>query len=80
MLGNFRGVKMREFITKAHYPGDEMPTYEYKCQTCDTFIDRQVDVEDRDDAWNCPCGGPMKRVYTAVPVKFNGSGFYSTGG
>ena len=57
-----------------------MPTYEYKCQTCDTFTDRQVDVEDRDDAWNCPCGGPMKRVYTAVPVKFNGRGFYSTGG
>jgi predicted nucleic acid-binding Zn ribbon protein len=26
------------------------------------------------------CGTEMKRVFYATPVKFNGSGFYSTGG
>jgi predicted nucleic acid-binding Zn ribbon protein len=26
------------------------------------------------------CGTEMKRVYYAAPVKFNGTGFYSTGG
>ena len=26
------------------------------------------------------CGTKLRRVYTAPPVKFNGSGFYSTGG
>ena len=57
-----------------------MPTYEYKCETCGIKKDKQVDMEDRDLLWACSCGHPMKRVYTAVPVKFNGSGFYSTGG
>jgi putative FmdB family regulatory protein len=70
----------KEFITKAHYPGDEMPTYEYECQTCKETADKHVEMDDRDNPWDCACGGPMKRVYTAVPVKFNGSGFYSTGG
>jgi len=71
---------MKEFITKAHYPGDEMPTYEYKCDACGTTMDKQVEMEDRDNVWECSCGEPMRRVYTAVPVKFNGRGFYSTGG
>jgi len=26
------------------------------------------------------CNNEMKRVYYSAPVKFNGSGFYSTGG
>ena len=26
------------------------------------------------------CNEPMTRVYNPAPVKFNGSGFYSTGG
>lgn len=57
-----------------------MPTYEYKCDACGTTMDKQVPVEERDQVWECSCGQPMKRVYTAVPVKFNATGFYSTGG
>jgi putative FmdB family regulatory protein len=57
-----------------------MPTYEYKCDNCGGTIEIQVAMEDRDNHWECSCGDPMKRVYTAVPVKFNGRGFYSTGG
>jgi predicted nucleic acid-binding Zn ribbon protein len=26
------------------------------------------------------CGSKLRRIYTAPPVKFNGTGFYSTGG
>lgn len=26
------------------------------------------------------CGKEMRRIFYAAPVKFNGSGFYSTGG
>ena len=57
-----------------------MPTYEFKCATCGTTMDMNVPVQDRDSVWECSCGDPMKRVYKAVPVKFNGPGFYSTGG
>jgi len=57
-----------------------MPTYEYKCDACGFMMEKQVPVEERDTVWECVCNEPMKRVYNAVPVKFNGSGFYSTGG
>lgn len=57
-----------------------MPTYEFKCATCGITMDMNVPVQDRDSVWECSCGDPMKRVYKAVPVKFNGPGFYSTGG
>lgn len=31
--------------------------------------------------YDCPiCEAPLRRVYTAPPVKFNAGGFYSTGG
>jgi len=31
--------------------------------------------------YDCPiCETPLRRVYTAPPVKFNAGGFYSTGG
>jgi putative FmdB family regulatory protein len=57
-----------------------MPTYEYKCITCGTTMDMQVPAEDRDNPWECHCGDPMKRTYSAPAIKFNGTGFYSTGG
>lgn len=57
-----------------------MPTYEYKCDNCGGTIEIQVAMEDRDNYWECTCGEPMKRVLSVPAIKFNGSGFYSTGG
>lgn len=57
-----------------------MPTYEYKCDDCGTTMEKQVPVDERDTVWECSCGKPMKRTYNAVPIKFNSTGFYSTGG
>jgi putative FmdB family regulatory protein len=57
-----------------------MPTYEYKCDDCGFMMEKQVPVEERDTVWECVCNKPMKRVYNAVPIKFNSTGFYSTGG
>ncbi len=55
-----------------------MPTYDYECPGDGEVIEFTLPFDH--EAPLCPCGGPMRRVFTAVPVKFNGSGFYSTGG
>ena len=58
-----------------------MPTYEYRCDDDKSLLALQRSVDERDDLVECTqCGREMRREYTAVPVKFNGTGFYSTGG
>ena len=58
-----------------------MASYDYNC-TADGFtltIQRGM-TEDEIIPMCDTCNEPMVRVYSAPPVKFNGSGFYSTGG
>ena len=58
-----------------------MATYEYKCDTDNQEATIQRPMADPDVAPVCTiCNQDMKRVYYAAPVKFNGTGFYSTGG
>ena len=57
-----------------------MPTYEYKCEKCEQIYSIQRSVDKRDDAVLCDCGWGATRIYSAPAIKFNGSGFYSTGG
>jgi predicted nucleic acid-binding Zn ribbon protein len=56
-------------------------SYEYKCD-----VDSEVVTiirgmtEDEIIPYCDKCNEPMSRLYSAPPVKFNGTGFYSTGG
>lgn len=55
-----------------------MPTYEYKCASCDNRYEMRqgFDAPPRQD---CPrCGAIAKRVLYAPPIVFKGSGFYIT--
>lgn len=55
-----------------------MPTYSYKCPTCGHAFDIQQAFTD-DSLTDCPnCGGALRKVFSAVGVTFNGSGFYRT--
>ena len=55
-----------------------MPTYSYKCTECGTAFDIQQAFTD-DSLTVCPnCGGKLRKVFSAVGVTFNGSGFYRT--
>ncbi|NEN07083.1 FmdB family transcriptional regulator [Diaminobutyricibacter tongyongensis] len=55
-----------------------MPTYSYKCPTCGHAFDIQQSFTD-DSLTDCPnCGGALRKVFSAVGVTFNGSGFYRT--
>ena len=55
-----------------------MPTYDYECPTDGEVIEFTLPFDH--EAPLCPCGALMRRVFNPVPVKFNGPGFYSTGG
>jgi putative FmdB family regulatory protein len=53
-----------------------LPTYSYKCTECGTAFDIQQAFTD-DTLTECPnCGGTLRKVFTAIGVTFNGSGFY----
>jgi len=55
-----------------------VPTYSYRCTECDNAFDiHQAFTED--SLTVCPaCGGALRKVFSAVGVTFNGSGFYRT--
>jgi putative FmdB family regulatory protein len=55
-----------------------MPTYSYRCTECGTAFDIQQAFTD-DSLTECPtCSGRLRKLYSAVGVTFNGSGFYRT--
>ena len=55
-----------------------MPTYSYRCTECETAFDIHQAFTD-DSLTVCPtCGGKLRKVFSAVGVTFNGSGFYRT--
>lgn len=58
-----------------------MASYEYKCKADGSTQTIQRGMTDDEIIPLCDsCNSPMDRVYVAPPVKFNGTGFYSTGG
>lgn len=55
-----------------------MPTYSYRCTECGDAFDIQQAFTD-DSLTECPaCGGKLRKLFSAVGVTFNGSGFYRT--
>jgi predicted nucleic acid-binding Zn ribbon protein len=56
-------------------------SYEYRCNNdSEVVVVTRGMTEDEIIPYCDTCNEPMSRVYTAAPVKFNGTGFYSTGG
>ena len=55
-----------------------MPTYHYKCEQDGTMFELHQSIHD-DPIEYCECGSRVSRVVFAPLIRFNGSGFYSTG-
>jgi putative FmdB family regulatory protein len=55
-----------------------MPTYDYECPGEGVVVELSLPFDHERPI--CRCGAPLERVYSAPAVKFNGTGFYSTGG
>lgn len=53
-----------------------MPYYDFECKTCT----KVVEITEPTPPVCTGCGGVMVRIYSATPIHFKGSGFYSTGG
>jgi len=56
-----------------------MPSYEFTCIVCNEITAVNASIHD-DVAAPMHCGEFMNKMWYAAPVKFNASGFYSTGG
>lgn len=55
-----------------------MPTYEYRCTSCNHQFERFQKMSD-DPIAECElCGAEVRRVLFPVAVHFKGSGFYTT--
>lgn len=55
-----------------------MPVYSYRCTECDEAFDIRQEFSDA-ALTACPaCQGRLRKVFSAVGVTFNGSGFYRT--
>lgn len=55
-----------------------MPSYSYRCTECEHAFDVQQAFSDA-SLTTCPsCNGRLRKLFSAVGVTFNGSGFYRT--
>ena len=55
-----------------------MPIYEYACEQCCARFEMKRRFGE-DDGGVCPsCGSPARRLFSAAPIIFKGSGFYVT--
>jgi putative FmdB family regulatory protein len=55
-----------------------VPTYQYSCTECGHFFEAVQSFSD-DSLTVCPeCTGRLRKVFNAVGVVFQGSGFYRT--
>ncbi len=55
-----------------------MPTYEYRCLSCDHQFERFQRMSD-EPVKECEiCGQPVKRLLFPVAIQFKGNGFYTT--
>jgi putative FmdB family regulatory protein len=55
-----------------------LPTYEYRCVSCEHQFERFQRMSD-DPVKECEvCGEPVKRLLFPVAIQFKGKGFYTT--
>ncbi|MCL4368093.1 MAG: hypothetical protein M1337_02810 [Actinobacteria bacterium] len=55
-----------------------MPTYEYRCVSCEHQFERFQRMSDEPVKECEVCGEPVKRLLFPVAIHFKGNGFYST--
>lgn len=54
-----------------------MPRYDYKCEVCGGQQEVERSIHAEADNPIC-CQQVMTRLFSAIPVRFEGTGFYST--
>lgn len=54
-----------------------MPKYDYQCNECGGVQELERSIHAEGDNPVC-CNQTMRRIWTAPPVRFEGTGFYTT--
>ncbi|MBI4319223.1 MAG: zinc ribbon domain-containing protein [Chloroflexi bacterium] len=55
-----------------------MPTYQYRCTSCSSTLERWQGFSE-EPLTECPsCGGSLRRVFSPVGLIFKGAGWYCT--
>jgi putative FmdB family regulatory protein len=58
-----------------------MATYDYECPKDGLVVTINRSISAPEGKYDCLlCNTPLRRIFTAPPVKFKTGGFYSTGG
>ena len=53
--------------------------YQYQCPGDGSMIEIERKMTDPEESYVCgTCGAGLVRIWNAVPITFNGSGFYKT--
>ncbi len=55
-----------------------MPIYEYRCEDCETVIEKLQKFSDPPLTECARCGGRLQKVISAPGLQFKGSGWYVT--
>jgi len=55
-----------------------MPIYEYRCENCETVIEKRQKFSDPPLTTCEACGGPLQRLISAPGLQFKGTGWYVT--
>ncbi|MBV9232743.1 MAG: hypothetical protein JO030_01765 [Candidatus Eremiobacteraeota bacterium] len=55
-----------------------MPLYDYACTQCGQIYEVRHGFDESYETPCAACGAPVRRVFSAAPVLFKGSGFYVT--
>jgi len=55
-----------------------LPTYEYRCLSCDHQFERFQRMSDEPVKECEVCGEPVRRLLFPVAIQFKGNGFYTT--
>lgn len=58
-----------------------MPTYHYRCKNCEYDFTEHQSFDDAPITLCPQCGQEqVRKIFSAVPIEFKGSGFYRTDG
>jgi putative FmdB family regulatory protein len=67
------------FIAVARIQAEQMPLYEYKCQSCGKTFEVIQKFSDAPLTTHAECGGgPVEKLFSAPSFQFKGTGWYVT--
>ncbi len=55
-----------------------MPIYEYRCDSCDTVVEKRQKFSEPLLTECETCGGPLRKLLSAPSLQFKGTGWYVT--